>query len=401
MINHNQQPKTKRRRIGIDARFYGPLGKGLGRYVQELVDNLIKINEANGGEFEYIIFLSRGNYDQFQIKSDFVEKKLVTITWYSWREQILFPFIIRRAKLDLMHFPHFNVAILSRTPFVVTIHDLILTRFPSRRASMLPAVLYWLKQLAYRFVIKTALRRAQKIITVSNFTKQDIIRQFKVAADKIVVTYEGIANLTIHSSDSERGDKFFDFFRKYKIVKPFVLYVGNAYPHKNLESLLVVFQRLNKKYPDLSLIMIGKEDYFYKRLKKKATTINAEILNKKDLFIFPGFVSDQDLSYFYQNALFYIFPSLYEGFGLPPLEAMNFSCPVLSSNQASLPEITGKAALFFDPYDEDDILNKIQLMISDETLRNELVVLGKERIKLFSWHECAESTRKIYKKTTI
>lgn len=400
MKNLDKNLNKKRSRIGIDARFYGPLGKGLGRYVQEVVDNLIQINDAKGGEFEYIIFLSKSNFNEFNSQSIFVKKELVNLAWYSWREQIFFPGIIRRAKIDLMHFPHFNVPIFSRTAFVVTIHDLILTRFPSRRASMLPATLYWLKQFAYRLVIKTALRRARKIITVSNFTKKDIIDQFKIAADKIIVTYEGIAKLgqsSVLTSELENPEIL---LKKYQIEKPFILYVGNAYPHKNLEALLPVFQELNHDYKNLSLVMVGKEDYFYQRLKNQAKDINVSLAQAKDLFIFPGFVPDQDLSLFYQNALFYIFPSLYEGFGLPPLEAMSFSCPVLSSDQASLPEIISNAALFFNPYNSTDIFEKIKLMIGDEKLRLDLIARGHERIKIFSWQDCADNTRRIYLSVT-
>jgi len=181
----------KSHRIGIDARFYGPLGKGLGRYVQEVVDNLIQINEQQNNVDEYLIFLSPDNFDQFKTNSPRVKKKLISLRWYSWQEQLFFPGIIKKEKLDLMHFPHFNVPVFCPVPFVVTIHDLILTRFPSRRASMLPAAIYWLKQLAYRIVIKAALHKAKKIISVSEFTKQDIVNQFKIKADKIVVSYEG------------------------------------------------------------------------------------------------------------------------------------------------------------------------------------------------------------------
>lgn len=394
MLNNIKQ----RQRIGIDARFYGPLGKGLGRYVQEVVDNLIKINEENGGEYEYIIFLSADNFDDFKINSKFVEKKLLLLPWYSWREQVFFPTIIKKAKLDLMHFPHFNVPIFCPVPFVVTIHDLILTRFPSRRASMLPATLYWFKQYAYRVVIKKALKNARQIITVSNFTKEDIINKFKIRASKIKVSYEGVAKLSNNFIDKKNREELLVSLDKYKVKTPFILYVGNAYPHKNLESLLIIFQKLSLEYRNLSLVMVGKEDYFYKRLKDQALIISNEAKEaKKDLFIFPGYVPDEDLSYFYQQALFYVFPSFYEGFGLPPLEAMSYSCPVLSSDQASLPEIMSDAALYFDPYREDDILDKMKIMINDNVLRANLIKKGLENIKRFSWSNCAKKTLDIYR----
>ena len=391
-----QNLTKKTLRIGIDARFYGPLGKGLGRYVQELVDNLIKINDERAGEFEYVIFLSKANFDEFQSSSLFIKKKLVNLKWYSWEEQFFFPKIIKQEMIDLMHFPHFNVPIFSQIPFVVTIHDLILTRFPSRRASILPAALYWFKQLAYRLIIKTALLRAKKIITVSNFTKEDIVKQFKIKPKKILVTYEGISKLEKTTTSNKKVNNSIVLWQKYKVKKPFILYVGNAYPHKNLESLLFVTRKLINEHPDLKIVMVGKEDYFYRRLKDRSREIKASLTDNNNLHIFPGFVPDEDLAIFYQNALFYIFPSLYEGFGLPPLEAMSFSCPVLSSDQASLPEIIGEAALFFNPYDESDLESKIKLMINDDKLRYDLSVLGQERVKLFNWLDCAENTREVY-----
>lgn len=386
----------QRQRIGIDARFYGPLGKGLGRYVQEVVDNLIKLNEDKDGEFEYVIFLSPDNFDQFNVVSSFVEKRMISLPWYSWKEQLFFPALIKKAKIDLMHFPHFNVPILSSVPFVVTIHDLILTRFPSRRASMLPATLYWLKQLAYRLVIQRALKKARKVITVSEFTRQDILNKFKTKLDKIVVTYEGVSKLETQNIrvESER-----DVLFKYGVAKPFALYVGNAYPHKNLEFLLLGFKSLYNKYPELSLVMVGKEDYFYQRLKKQAKDLNQNLKpGKGPLFIFPGYVSDSDLAIFYKEALFYIFPSLYEGFGLPPLEAMSYGCPVLSSNQASLPEIMAEAALYFNPYETEDMIEKIDTIINKDDLRNQLKERGYQNIKRFSWSACALQTLDVYRK---
>ena len=394
MINNS---KT-RRRIGIDARFYGPLGKGLGRYVQEVVDNLIRLDFAGKQEFEYVIFLGKDNFNDFHSDSPLVRKKLVSLSWYSWQEQLFFPFILKREKLDLVHFPHFNVPIFNTIPFVVTIHDLILTRFPSRRASMLPAAFYWLKQAAYRLVIRTAVSRAKAIITVSNFTRQDIIAQFGAKPEKLFVTYEGVADL--NKIKLKNSDKREAPLSRYGITAPFLLYVGNAYPHKNLESLLSVFSVLRSRHPELSLVMVGKEDYFYRRVKAKAVKLGLWSEEGSSLgVVFPGYVPDEDLQELYSSALFYVFPSFYEGFGLPPLEAMAHSCPVASSNQASLPEIIGDAALYFNPYDEEEMARKLENFIADEHHRQELIGRGLERIKIFSWHACAQQTLEIYRRS--
>ena len=392
-----EQIKEKRGRIGIDARFYGPLGKGLGRYVQEIVDNVIRIDTEAGKEFEYVIFLSPENFDEFKINSPLTVKKLVSLPWYSWREQIFFPWILKREKLDLVHFPHFNVPILTPIPFVVTIHDLILTRFPSRRASTLPAAFYWFKQAAYRFVIKTAIRRARRVIAVSEFTRRDIIGRFKAKSEKIVVTYEGVADLSKNEMPAVPVNPE-NILNNYHLHKPFLLYVGNAYPHKNLERLVSAFSVLRHHHPELSLVLVGKDDYFYQRVKNKAKMLG---LWRKDgtesPVIFPGYVPDVDLKIFYQQARLYVFPSLYEGFGLPPLEAMAHGCPVASSNQASLPEIIGEAAMYFNPYDEKEIVSSLDNLLADETRRRNLVASGYKRIQLFSWQECARQTLAIYR----
>ncbi|MDP3837018.1 MAG: glycosyltransferase family 1 protein [bacterium] len=384
----------RKSRIGIDARFYGPLGKGLGRYVQEIVDRVIRLQAANEPEIEFVIFLSPGNYEEYVCPNSNVRKVLVPQRWYSWREQVIFPIILRREKLSLIHFPHFNVPLLTPSPFIVTIHDLILTKFPSRRASMLPPLLYWIKQAAYRLVVRTAVRRAKAIIAVSEFTKKDIIEQFSASPAKIFITYEGVVDFNRTENIEEKGASILG---EYGISRPYLLYVGNAYPHKNLSRLLSSYLQVRKILPDLSLVMVGKNDYFYQRVRAEAQQLTlAVVMNGQGKIIFPGYVPDEELGNLYRNALLYVFPSLYEGFGLPPLEAMSCSCPVASSNQASLPEILGEAATYFDPYDVSNMSAIISDLAVDEKRREEMISAGREHIKKFSWQRCAEQTLAIY-----
>lgn len=385
-------------RIGIDARFYGPIGKGLGRYTQEIVDNIIKIT-ADSSDFSFVIFLSPENFDEFVCASPNVKKVLLTMRWYSWQEQVLMPFYIWREKLDLIHFTHFNVPLLTPVKFVVTIHDLILTHFPTLRATTLAPFIYRLKNLAYRVVIRGAIRKAKKIITVSEFTKQDMIVQFGVKPEKIVVTYEGVANLA-KGRDSLFAAKLDNqkTLEKYHINHDFLLYVGNAYPHKNLDVLLNVFKKLLEKKPDLRLVLVGKEDYFYARVQANANALG--LWKKEELnssVIFPGYVPDAQLEVLYQAARAYVFPSLYEGFGLPPLEAMAKGCPVVSSNSSSLPEILSSAALYFNPRSESDMNEKIWEILHDEELRKSLIIKGLEQVKKYSWWQCASETLDVYR----
>jgi glycosyltransferase involved in cell wall biosynthesis len=282
---------------------------------------------------------------------------------------------------------------------VVTIHDLILTRFSTVRATTRHHFLYRLKNFAYRLVIFLAIKRAKKIITVSEFTKHDLIEKFKVPAEKIVVTYEGVANL------AKGRDSLFvakldnqETLEEHHTAKNFLLYVGNAYPHKNLERLIKVFGKLHVAYPDLRLVLVGKEDYFYKRVQEYARSLNLwQRGNLNSPVVFPGYVPDAQLEILYSAARAYVFPSLYEGFGLPPLEAMAHACPVLSSNRASLPEILGAAALYFNPEDEAEMLEKMKLILNDDNLRQSLINLGQSQAKKYNWWECANETQLVYK----
>ena len=390
------QEKMKIKTVGIDARFYGPLGKGLGRYIQEIVDNIVKIDTSN----KYVIFLSPDNFDEFIPTEQRNRKIKVSARWYSLAEQFEMPYLIWREKIDLMHFPHFNVPVLTPVKFVVTIHDLILTKFPTIRATTLSPWIYKLKNLAYKIVIGLAVKRAKIVIAVSEFTKNDVVDKFKIDRKKVFVTYEGVANLA-HGNDSLFVKKLDDrkTLLSYNIVDNFILYVGNAYPHKNLESLLAVFFELHKKYPSLRLVLVGKEDYFYKRLKDAAAGLNLWNDTVPDSpVIFTGYVPDVELEILYRQALFYVFPSLYEGFGLPALEAMAKNCPVASSNKASLPEILGDAALYFDPTDSGDMFLKMDRLYSNKDLREVLVKKGREQIRKYNWWECARQTLEIYQK---
>ncbi len=381
--------------IGIDARFYGPLGKGLGRYTQEIVDNIInKIdNPLKGkGVYKYVVFLSKENFKDFQTSNPNVKKILTNVRWYTLKEQLLMPFFILKEKVDLMHFPHFNVPIFCPTKFIVTIHDLILTKFPTPRASTLSPLLYKIKNFGYKIVILTAIKRSKKIITVSKFTQTDIAQQFNVPKNKIIVTYEGVA-ASITKEQSRDAQKV---LLCYNIKKPFLLYVGNAYPHKNLERLIKNFIDIKNKYHELNLVLVGKEDYFYKRLKRYAHKICLGEKSLRDSIIFAGYVPDEDLKYFYQEALAYVFPSLYEGFGLPPLEAMSNGCPVISSNKASMPEILEEAALYFDPENDNEFKSIITKIINNKNLRERLITKGHEQIKKYNWLQCASQTFKLY-----
>jgi glycosyltransferase involved in cell wall biosynthesis len=367
-------------RIGIDARFFGPVGKGLGRYVERLVENLEKLDQKN----EYIIFLRKENWDYYTPKLSNFRKVLADYQWYSLKEQVMMPFAIWREKLDIVHFPHFNIPIFCPIKFVATIHDLILLQFPTPRATTLGPLLYKIKYLAYRIVIGLGLRRAKKVITVSECTKKELVKFFKINSEKIEVTYEACDGVEYGQLKIPEKKNL----AKFGIVKPYLLYVGNAYPHKNLEGLLKIFPKLNL---DCQLVLVGKEDYFYKRMKEE---IKGALVEEN--VIFTEFVSEATLADLYRNARLYVFPSFVEGFGLPGLEAMSYGLPVIASNSSCLPEIYGNAAVYFNPRSEEDMIEKIRFIWTDEPTRERLIKLGLEQVKKYSWQSLAEKTLQIY-----
>lgn len=376
-------------RIGIDARFYGSVGKGLGRYAQKLIENLEKIDKIN----QYFIFLRKENFDEFQPKNDNFKKVLADYTWYSFSEQINMPKVLNAYKLDLVHFPHFNVPILYRKKFVITIHDLILIHFPTLKGTRLNPIFYWIKYLAYKIIIGSAIRRSKKIITVSEFSKNDILNHYSLKKDKVSVTYEAFDESQISKYDSDVDESI---LRKYGIIKPYLLYVGNAYPHKNLERLLDSWDKFfleekNKKVTQL--VLVGKKDYFYERLMGQIKRSNIQNV------VLTGFVKDDDLSGVYRESLGYVFPSLYEGFGLPPLEAMAMGVPVISNQHGCMQEILGESAYYFDGKNIESIKDAIIKISNDNDLRQTLIDRGYAQVKKYSWKKMVLQTLEIYKNT--
>ena len=368
-------------RIVLDLRIYGPKFGGLGRYNQKLLEHIINNDSQN----HYIILLKEKASDFPELPNNF-EVKICDCHWYSVKEQIVLPHLLKKLAPDLVHFPHFNVPIFYRGKFIVTVHDLIMTKFPSIRTSSLNRVFFLCKRLAYQITIRRAIKKARIVIAVSEFTAGDIKKYFKLNyfdAEKIKVIYEGLSLPNTENTDT------------LSLPAKFLLYVGNAYPHKNLEFLIQGFAEFNKKHPEFNLILIGNKNYFYQRLEKYTETNFANLKNK---IIFTGFVHDKKLADYYRQATLYIFPSLYEGFGLPPLEAMTFNLPVLSSNTSCLPEILGDAALYFDPKNLDYFLTQLEKMMSSHDLRQSLRHKGNLQIQKYSWDKMAKQILEIYQK---
>lgn len=369
-------------RIGIDARMYGPTvgGGGLGRYVEQLIIGLQKYNT----EHRFVLFLKKENFKDCHITNPLFEKRLADIHWYSWKEQTLLPIIFAKEHLDLIHFPHWNVPLFCKIPFFVTIHDLILLQEPkSAKITTRSPWNFWIKYLGYKIVLNNTIKRSKKIIAVSNYTKTAIEQFFpQTEKKKISVVYEGLT-----------------FFKKQlsvalpqQIIDPYLLYIGNAYPHKNLEKLLQAFVIFSEKHQSIQLVLAGKDDVFFQRLKQQKKKLNIT----EDRIVFIPTPSDALVQTLYQHALIYVFPSKVEGFGLPPLEAMSYGVPVVSSQSSCLPEILEEAALYIDPTNEKDIAQTLDKLLQNSNLQKQLITKGLEQSKKYSWETMAKQLLYLY-----
>lgn len=365
-------------KIGIDARMYGPAQGGIGRYIEQLVKQLQKIDQSN----QYVLFLRQDNYTECGVVNPNFKKVLADIPWYSLKEQIVLNKIIKQEKIDLMHFPHWNVPLLYPGKFIVTVHDLIMYQFPRTEASTHGPLVYFVKDRLHRLVLLSAVKRTRAIIATSEFTKNDIVEKLKINPEKITVTYQAPFS-KITSNEPLPSE----------IKKPYALYVGTSYPHKNLLMLLQAWKKIEKINKELNLVLTGRKNFFYDQLIN-----SAEFKNCERVKYLPN-PTDELLETLYQNAALFVFPSLYEGFGLPPLEAMLRNVPTVSSNAPCLPEILGNAAWYFDPHDAEDMARKILMAFDNQDLRDTLQKSGAELVKNYSWEKLTYETLLLYQKS--
>ena len=365
-------------RIGIDCRIWGIKHAGLGRYTEQLVRNLQIIDREN----EYVLFCRAKDIDEIPTTQNF-RKVLADIAHYTFAEQLKLPQIFTQEKLDLLHAPHFNVPILYKGKFVVTIHDVLWHDVKGLNVTTLSAPKYAFKYIAYRGVVRSTVHRSRKIIAPTETVKNDLVEKFNVSSNKVIVTYEGA---TARIMKKYKTSSILD---KYGVKQPYLLYVGNLYPHKNLIQVVRALKTMDS--PPMLVIASGR-NIFWHRFQKLLKDINAQ-----DLVKMVGYVPDDELGALYNSAQAYTFPSLSEGFGLPGLEAMAYGTPVLASDISVFKEVYKDAVLYFDPQDIKDIADKIKELAGDEELRSRLISKGKRRVKQFSWNKMAKETLNVYK----
>lgn len=377
-------------KIGIDARMYRSSVAGIGRYSQNLIKNLLEIDRDD----EFVLFMTLEDKKEFEklkiensIKIKNCKLKIVNIPHYSLAEQTKLPGIIAKEKLDLMHFLNVNYPVRYKGKFIVTIHDLTLLFYPQTARDT-----NFFKQSAYKYTMKKACQNSAKIIAVSKNTKKDIIKAFTfrhgVTSDKIQVIYEAADDKIAQTSNlkPQISNKYQNECLKAN-HKPIILYVGQFREHKNVGGLLNAYKILKKEI-DCQLVLVGNVSEKYKNIIDKDTDLRDTVV--------PGFVTDEELSAWYQEASVFVFPSFYEGFGLPGLEAMQAGTPVVASYASSLPEIYKDAAVYFDPKNPSDMAEKIKMVLQDRKLASNLIIEGKKVAAKYSWRKTAQETLKIY-----
>lgn len=367
-------------KIAIDARMYNE--SGIGRYIRNLISHLEKLDDQN----EYLILHLKSDYDTLIYHNNF-KKVLADFRWYGISEQVKLYRLLNSLRPNLVHFPHFNVPIFYQGKFVVTIHDLIHQHFSMQRLTTHGPFIYKLKQFGYKKVFLHAIGNSEKILVPSRFVKNQLMDEWEMNEIKIVITPEAVDDRIQTIVAKMSTVKVDQILGKFNIKLPYIFYVGNAHPHKNVEGLIKVFLLLKENHKNLRLVLSGADHYFWQRIRTE--------YENEDI-IYTGHILDEDLVVLYKAATSFVMPSFEEGFGIPILEAMVCGCPVVSSEAGALTEVGGDACLYFDPHNLGDMRDKVDRVLNNENLRNDLIRKGQKRVKLFSWERLSKTTLEEY-----
>jgi glycosyltransferase involved in cell wall biosynthesis len=363
-------------RIGIDARKLHDFG--IGTYIRNLLRELARIDTTT----EYVLFCHPDDTGIAATLGENFRAVAERAGPYSVTEQISIPLAVRREKLNLFHAPHYVLPFLTPGRKVVTIHDCIHLMFPQ----------YLPNRLSYTYArasLWTAAHKSDRIFTVSEQSKRDILKFFKVPPEKIIVTPNAIDDKFSVAPSEELVMQTRD---RYQLSPSYILYVGNIKPHKNLVRLIEAFHHVRRQgRAELELLIIGDE---ISKLQSLRRAVHKHQLHRHVRFL--GYVPDKTLAVLYRLASVFVFPSLYEGFGLPPLEAMASGTPVVTSNVSSLPEVVGDAAVLVDPYSPEAIAEGILLVLRSNHVREELQARGIIRSQEYSWARSVQRVREIY-----
>ncbi len=370
-------------KVAIDIRRISDFG--IGTYIRNVVRTLGRLDHAN----QYVLLGTPGRiHDMGALQPNFSHFECPDND-YSPASYFEFHNALKRQGVNVLHVPHlFWIPQGIPCPYVVTVHDLLDYLYRSNSASAA-------KRFAHFYFTKRVLNRASRIFAVSKFSKTDTVRLFGVAEEKIEVVYNAIDD-RFRLGHASPADKLM-IAERYQVNYPFILYAGRISPHKNVVRIIEAFSLLKSElakdghYPELKLIIIGDEVSRHPDLRR--AVIKGRV--QQDVR-FLGFVPIEILRIFYDAAKVFIFPSLYEGFGLPPLEAMSHGTPVITSNTSSLPEVVGNAAVLVNPENVFEIQRALQRVLLDQTLREKLKARGEEQARKFSWETSVRRMLEIF-----
>lgn len=355
---------------------------GIGRYIRNVLKKLFVYQEIQeltlvGNTIEINNFLKEINFNENHKKVKYLS---FGSPIYNFSEQTYGSYFVNKNILnqDVIHFPHYSVPWLLPKNSVVTVHDLTHFRLPECHNSI--------KLKLAKLVLQNSVRKAGRIIAVSKSTAEDLQEMFPGIENKIHMIYQGVSENFHPLSEND-----ISVCKRKTGLGKYLLYVGNRKPHKNLSRLLEAYMKIKSQFPDLQLVIVGKKfidnDEVSRAISKAKARDIIEIEN----------ASNKVLLHLYCGAEALVFPSIYEGFGLPPLEAMACGTPVVVSNISSIPEVVNDAGIYFDPYDTEDMAKSIINILSDQNRRIFLREKGLERAKYFTWEKTAMQTFRVYK----
>ena len=370
-------------RIGIDIRHLRDFG--LGTYIRNVLRGLVQLDRQN----EYCLIGDPERAKEIGELPPNFETAPLRPHETALGEYLEFRQLVRLHRCDLVHVPHLMaLPQYLPCPYVLTVHDLLDYMYRARNGSVL-------RRMFHFSFTKQVLKNSARIFAVSNFTKNDLERLFNVPGNKVEVVYNAIDERFRqgHTTDADR-----EFIaERYQVNYPFILYAGRISPHKNIVRIIEAFSALKtelekeEKFPDLKLIIIGDDLSSHPDLRR--TVIRSGVQNDVR---FLGFVPIDVLRIFYDIAKVFVFPSLYEGFGLPPLEAMAHGTPVVTSNTSSLPEVVGNAAVLVNPENVFDIMRALHRVLVDQALRERLKQRGYEQADRYSWSASVKRILQVY-----
>ncbi len=361
-------------RIGIAARGLSEQSGGVKQYIESITSALLSVDKTN----EYYIF--HNNYtNKFHTAENIILESQNKLIW----DYYLLPKAIKKYNLDILILPKNILPFFINTKSVIVVHDLAYF-MPELNAYPLIDTIYM------KVMIKSSLKRTDRIISVSSNTKRDIIKITGTDEAKIKVVYEAADSKYRQITDKSKLNEIKD---KYKLSDQYIFYSGSLSPRKNMIRLLTAYDEIKNKIPH-KLVLTGGKSWDYEMVQ--------ELINKLgDSVIKLGHVPDKDMPFIYNLADLFVYPSLYEGFGLPPLEAMACGCPVIASKSSSIPEVVGNAAMLIDPYDTDDLAETMYKVLTNDGLREELIKRGLYRAKQFSWEKCARECLNVLEEVSV